>query len=80
MRLDVVRDVRGQNLPKPPCAVHGSVTMPSTRESGRSVRLGPAAACVWAAAWREHRVHYTVARTLVCTYGVGAGVSEWASR
>ena len=26
-RLDAVRDVRAQN---PPCAVHGSVTMPST--------------------------------------------------
>ena len=44
-RLDVVRDVRAQNSrpapPRPaPCAVHGSVTMPSTRESGCSVDVG----------------------------------------
>jgi hypothetical protein len=44
-RLDVVRDVRAQNSrpapPRPaPCAVHGSVTMPSTREDGQRSGCG----------------------------------------
>ena len=34
-------------------------------------------AWVWAAAWREHLVYYTVVRTLVTVLCL---VSEWASR